>query len=159
MFLAGAKVMKLFHSVCPEGKIGPTFAYLPSYPRSCKPEDMIAAMEADNLYNYYLTDIHVLGKYPKGVRVEDCAKVTLSEDLSAEDIMEKLHIVDCAMVICTKEQEEAVNMIAEDVAMIQVSGQDSDDEDGEGGGALGMLGSFFGKLKDTQIINAAEYEM
>lgn len=65
MFLAGAKVMKLFHSVCPEGKIGPTFAYLPSYPRSCKPEDMIAAMEADNLYNYYLTDIHVLGKYPK----------------------------------------------------------------------------------------------
>jgi len=86
----------------------------------------------------------MLGKYPKGVRVEDCAKVTLSEDLSAEDIMEKLHIVDCAMVICTKEQEEAVNMIAEDVAMIKVSGQDSDDEDGE---------------DDTQIINAAEYKM
>ena len=101
----------------------------------------------------------VLGKYPKGVRVEDCAKVTLSEDLSTEDIMEKLHIVDCAMVICTKEQEEAVNMIAEDVAMIQVSGQDSDDEDGEGGMVGGMLGSFLGKLKDTQIINAAEYKM
>ena len=73
----------------------------------------------------------VLEKYPKGVRVEDCAKVTLSEDLSAEDIIEKLHIVDCAMVICSKEQEEAVGMIAEDVAMIQVSGQGSDDEDGE----------------------------
>ena len=101
----------------------------------------------------------VLGKYPKGVRVEDCAKVTLSEDLSAEDIMEKLHIVDCAMVICSKEQEEAVNMIAEDVAMIQVSGQDSDDEDGEDGMVGGMLGSFLGKLKDTQIINAAEYKM
>ena len=101
----------------------------------------------------------VLEKYPKGVRVEDCAKVTLSEDLSAEDIMEKLHIVDCAMVICSKEQEEAVGMIAEDVAMIQVSGQGSDDEDGEDGGALGMFGSFLGKLKDTQIINAAEYEM
>ena len=101
----------------------------------------------------------VLEKYPKGVRVEDCAKVTLSEDLSAEDIIEKLHIVDCAMVICSKEQEEAVDMIAEDVAMIQVSGQGSDDEDGEDGGALGMFGSFLGKLKDTQIINAAEYEM
>ena len=97
----------------------------------------------------------VLGKYPKGVRVEDCAKVILSEDLSAEDIMEKLHIVDCAMVICSKEQEEAVNMIAEDVAMIQVSGQDSDDEDGEDG----MVGSYLGKLKDTQVINAAEYKM
>ena len=101
----------------------------------------------------------VLGKYPKGVRVEDCAKVILSEDLSAEDIMEKLHIVDCAMVICSKEQEEAVNMIAEDVAMIQVSGQDSDDEDGEDGMVGGMLGSFLGKLKDTQVINAAEYKM
>ena len=101
----------------------------------------------------------VLEKYPKGVRVEDCAKVTLSEDLSAEDIMEKLHIVDCAMVICSKEQEEAVGMIVEDVAMIQVSGQGSDDEDGEDGETLGMLGSFLGKLKDTQIINAAEYEM
>lgn len=101
----------------------------------------------------------VLGKYPTGVRVEDCAKVTLSEDLSTEDIMDKLHIVDCAMVICTKEQEEAVNMIAEDVAMIQVSGQGSDDEDGEGGMVGGMLGSFLGKLKDTQIINATEYKM
>lgn len=101
----------------------------------------------------------VLGKYPKGVCVEDCAKVILSEDLSAEDIMEKLHIVDCAMVICSKEQEEAVNMIAEDVAMIQVSGQDSDDEDGEDGMVGGMLGSFLGKLKDTQVINAAEYKM
>ena len=101
----------------------------------------------------------VLGKYPKGVRVKDCAKVTLSADLSAEDIMEKLHIVDCAMVVCSKEQEEAVNMIAEDVAMIRMSGQDADDEDGEDGMIGGMLGSFLGRLKDTQIINAAEYKM
>jgi len=64
MFLAGAKVIKLFRRLCPTGKIGPTFAYLPSYPATCKPEDMIAAMEADNFYNYYLTDIHVFGKYP-----------------------------------------------------------------------------------------------
>ena len=99
----------------------------------------------------------VLKKYPLGVRVEDCAKVTLSEDLSAEEIMEKLHIADCAMVICTKEQEDAVNLVAEDVAMIKVSGQDQEDE--EDGEAKGMLGSFLGKLKNTQVINAAEYKM
>lgn len=99
----------------------------------------------------------VLGKYPEGVRVEDCAKVTLSEDLSAEDILEKLHIVDCAMVICTKEQEEAVNMIAEDVARIKVSGRDQ--KNGEDGEAHGMNGSMPGKLKDTQVINAVEYKM
>lgn len=92
----------------------------------------------------------MLRKYPNGVRVEDCAKVTLSEELSTEDIIEKLYISDCALVVCTKEQEEAVHMIAEDVAMIRVSGQDSEGE------APGML---FGRLKDTQVINAVEYTL
>ena len=99
----------------------------------------------------------VLKKYQHGVRVEDCAKVTLSEDLNPEDIMEKLHISDCAMVVCTKEQEEAVNMIAEDVAMIRIAGQDQGDS--EDGMVDGLLGSYFGKLKDAQVINAAEYKM
>lgn len=65
MFLAGASVIKLCHEMCPGAQIGPTFAYLPSYPATCRPEDMIAAMDADNLFNYYLTDIHVFGKYPQ----------------------------------------------------------------------------------------------
>ena len=99
----------------------------------------------------------VLKKYPHGVRIEDCAKVTLSEDLSPEDIMEKLHVSDCAMIVCTKEQEEAVNMIAEDVAMIRIAGQDQ--EDSEDGMVDGILNGFFGKLKDAQVINAAEYKM
>ena len=103
--------------------------------------------------------VAILKKYPKGVHIEDCAKVILSEDLSTEDIMDKLHIADCAMVVCSKEQEETVNMIAEDVAMIRVAGQDLEDEDESDGMIGGTLGSFLGKLKDTQIINAAEYKM
>ena len=65
MFLANARAIKLCHEMCPEAKIGPTFAYLPSYPATCKPEDMMAALEADNYYNYYLTDVYVFGKYPE----------------------------------------------------------------------------------------------
>ena len=65
MFLANARAIKLCHKLCPNAKIGPTFAYLPSYPASCKPEDMMAALEADNFYNYYLTDVYVYGKYPE----------------------------------------------------------------------------------------------
>lgn len=103
--------------------------------------------------------VTILKKYPKGIHIEDCAKVTLSEDLSTEDIMDKLHIADCAMVVCSKEQEETVNLIAEDVAMIRVAGQDLEDEDESDGMIGGTLGSFLGKLKDTQIINAAEYKM
>ena len=99
----------------------------------------------------------VLKKYPHGVRIEDCAKVTLAEDLTPEDIMEKLHISDCAVVVCTKEQEEAVNMIAEDVAMVRISGQDEEEE--REGSAGGLLKGVLGNLKDTQVINAAEYQM
>lgn len=100
----------------------------------------------------------VLKKYPGGVHVEDCAKVTISEDLAPEEIMEKLRISDCAMVVCSKEQEEAVNLIADDVAMIKVSGGEQE-ESADGGMVDGIMGGFFGKLKDTQVINAAEYKM
>lgn len=99
----------------------------------------------------------VLKQYPKGVQIGDCAKATLSEDLSMEDILEKLHIKDCAIVVCTKEQEDAVHMIAEDVAMIQAAGTVQEDEADDT--VSGMLGSLFGKLKDTQMINAAKYKM
>ena len=71
--------------------------------------------------------------------------------------MEKMKISDCAVVVCMKEQEEAVNMIAEDVAMIKIAGQDQ--EDSGDGMVDGILSGFFGKLKDAQVINAAEYKM
>lgn len=97
-----------------------------------------------------------LKKYPNGVRIEDCAKVVISGDLSAEDIMDKLHISDCALVVCTEEQEEAVNMICEDVARVSIAGRDDRDE----GGILGgILGGIFGGASDTQMINAAEFKM
>lgn len=99
----------------------------------------------------------VLKQYPKGVRITECAKVILSGELSAEDILEKFHIDECAIVVCSKEQEEAVHVVAEEVGMIQVSEKDSEDE--EGGSIKGMLGSLFGKMNDTQMINAAEYKM
>ncbi len=101
----------------------------------------------------------MLRKYPKGVYIEDCAKVTFSEDLSSDDIMEKITVSDCALVVCSREQEEAVNMIAEDVALIRVSGRDPEEEDGGDETVTGMIGSLIGKLKDTQVINAVKYVM
>lgn len=112
----------------------------------------------------YITDLPmvkigtaVLKKYPKGIQVEDCATVRLSKELSAEDIIEKLHISDCAVVVCTKEQEEAVGVIAEDIAMIGAPRQEQ--EDGEHEEEGGIFGSFLNELKDTQVINATEYKM
>ena len=95
----------------------------------------------------------VLEKYPKGVRIEDCAKVLISEDLSPQVILEKLQISDCALVVCTKEQEEAVNLIAEDTALIRTSGQDGEEAADETGGEAP------GNPNDNVMINAAEYKM
>ena len=93
--------------------------------------------------------------YPKGVVVEECAGVKLSPDLSPADILKNLTIRDCATVKCTKEQEEAVSMIAEDIASIDTN-QDSEEKNGL---LDGILGEVFHDLKDTQLINAAEYTL
>ncbi len=97
--------------------------------------------------------VSILKRYPNGVHVEDCARVYLAEELSPDAIMEKIHITDCAMVICTKEQEEAVTIAAEDVAMIRVSGENRIDELGE------PLFPVVDNQSDTQVINAVEYSL
>lgn len=48
-------------------------------------------------------------------------------------------------------------MIAEDVGIIQVTQHDQEDEND--GTVEGMIGAFFGKMKDTQVINASDYKM
>jgi len=95
----------------------------------------------------------ILKNYPNGVQIEDCAKVTLSAELSPGDILDKIRISDCAVVLCTKEQEEAVAMIAEDVAQILAAGKSGENPE------EGTLGGLLGKLKDTQVVNAAEIKL
>ena len=90
-----------------------------------------------------------LNRFPNGVRIEDCAKVTLGEELSPDEIMDKLQIVDCAIVRCTAEQEEAVHMIAEDVARITTRNEDEDED---------LTGGLFGKA-GAEVINAVEYKL
>ncbi len=97
----------------------------------------------------------MLKKHPGGICVEDCACVNLSEDLTAQEIEDMIKISDCALIRCSKEQEEAVNMIARDVAKIDVRG--AGDDDGEKN--KGMLGEIFENIKDARIINAAEYSL
>jgi len=63
--LANASVIKEFHRYVPDGKIGPSFAYSPAYPASSKPEDILAAENAEELNNHWWMDIYAWGKYPK----------------------------------------------------------------------------------------------
>ncbi|MBQ8995159.1 MAG: hypothetical protein IJ091_05040 [Oscillospiraceae bacterium] len=100
----------------------------------------------------------MLKNHPAGLIVEDCAKVVLAEDISPEDILEKLHIQDCALVVCSEEQEDSVNLVARDVAMVHVSGRE-EPRSAASDILKGMLGMDRSERMNTQVINVSEYKM
>ena len=95
----------------------------------------------------------MLDTHPKGLQVEDCARVILSGELTEKEVLEKLRVTGCAMVICPKELKSAVSMIAEDVAMIRVSDPDRENDEDE------SQDPFSESDENTQVITAAEYRM
>ena len=96
----------------------------------------------------------MLKSCPGGVRVKCCSVVTLSEELSPEDITEKLRIFGCAVVVCTAEQQAAANMIAKHVAAIRVPGPEPKD-----GAEAAPAGDLSGGEKDTLVIKTFEYRL
>ncbi|EOT49544.1 MULTISPECIES: glycoside hydrolase family 1 protein [Enterococcus] len=64
-FLAHAKTVCAFKEIHPNGKIGASFAYSPSYALTSKPEDAMAKMDFDNLKNFWWMDVYAYGRYPK----------------------------------------------------------------------------------------------
>ena len=66
--LASAAAISVFHDYVPDGKIGPSFAYSPYYSLDSKPENVIAADEANDYHNYFWMDVYAIpGKYPKRI--------------------------------------------------------------------------------------------
>lgn len=61
--LASALVVKKGHEINPEFKIGCMCSWVPFYPYSCNPDDMIASVEAMH-EKYYYSDVHARGHYP-----------------------------------------------------------------------------------------------
>lgn len=98
-------------------------------------------------------DKYLLEAHPEGIFVTDCVTVKIAKDVTPELIAERLSIEDCANVSCCEEQESALSLVCEDVANMST-------QEGEGiKGILGVVGSAFGELKDTKMINAAEYKL
>ena len=62
--LASAKATALAHSISEDIKIGAMLMYGPSYPRTCNPNDVLAAMFDDD-ETYFYSDVQVRGKYSK----------------------------------------------------------------------------------------------
>lgn len=65
-FIASAITVKFAHDTAPHCKIGNMVARLQNYPYTCKPEDVFATMQ-DNQINMFYHDVMVKGFYPKSI--------------------------------------------------------------------------------------------
>jgi len=61
--IASAKVVKLGHKINPNFQIGCMLAYVPIYPYSCNPDDMMASVKVMNRRFFY-NDVHARGEIP-----------------------------------------------------------------------------------------------
>ncbi|AXK18964.1 6-phospho-beta-glucosidase [Bacillus toyonensis] len=63
MLLAEAKVTNLCHKMIPDAKIGPAPNISYVYPKTCKPNDIIAAQNCNAIRNWLYLDMAVYGRY------------------------------------------------------------------------------------------------
>lgn len=63
MFLASAKATIMAHEIMPDCLVGTMYASSPSYPLTCKPEDMWAWVKQKR-FLYFYPDVMIRGKYP-----------------------------------------------------------------------------------------------
>ena len=64
IFVASARAVQLGHEINPENKIGMMVAYTPSYPMTCKPEDVLEALQFNRQKTFYM-DVQCRGYYPE----------------------------------------------------------------------------------------------
>lgn len=63
LFVASARAVTLGHRINPAFKIGMMVAYIPSYPMSCNPADVMEAIRFNREQEFYM-DVQVKGYYP-----------------------------------------------------------------------------------------------
>lgn len=85
----------------------------------------------------------MLEQEPNGIWAEDCAIVTVDEDIPNQLILDKLHLVECGVVRCGDGQESALAMVSEDCGVI---GKEDDPLEPE-------------KDPDTVSVNAGTYTL
>ena len=68
MNLCHSKAVIACHELVKDGKIGPVPGYVPIYPYSCRPEDQIGAMNAEELTQKIWDDLYVFREYSSFVK-------------------------------------------------------------------------------------------
>ena len=68
MNLCHAKAVNACHEMVEGGKIGPVPGCVPIYPETCRPEDQIAAMNAEEFTEKFWIDTDVYGEYSNFIK-------------------------------------------------------------------------------------------
>lgn len=63
-FVASAKAVQIGHSIDSNYQIGCMVSYMPRYPYTCKPEDVLLAKQEENMHSKFCGDVQVKGQYP-----------------------------------------------------------------------------------------------
>ena len=63
-FLASAGAVKMAHEIDPEYKVGCMQLFATMYPLTCRPEDVLACQEFNQVKNWFCGDVQVRGRYP-----------------------------------------------------------------------------------------------
>ena len=67
--VAGAMVVKKGHQINPDFRIGCMCSFVPFYPYSCNPDDIMTAAECMH-ERYYFADVQMRGHYPAFAKKE-----------------------------------------------------------------------------------------
>ncbi len=95
-----------------------------------------------------ILDKNILTASPQGILVQNCAVLTIEKNITPQDIIDHVEIVNCARVDCSENQKAAVYQKSSNVPQIG-----SREENGEPSGMLGILLN----LAETKMINADKY--
>lgn len=82
--LAQAEAIASFRKMVPNGKIGPSFGYGPTYSYSCNPSDVLAAENGEDFNNRWWLDVYCKGKYPK-FALKQLEKMGLAPEITSAD--------------------------------------------------------------------------
>lgn len=83
-FVASAKAKKIAKEINPEMQIGMMNGDDYSYPATCKPEDVLAAMQRNQMTDYFCPDVLARGEYP-GYAIRYFADNGISITITDED--------------------------------------------------------------------------
>lgn len=83
--IASAKVVKLGHEINPDFQIGCMMAYVPMYPFTSNPDDIMLSLDAERRRNYFFNDVHARGEIPQ-YTLKEWERMGYSIEYTDEDL-------------------------------------------------------------------------